>query len=127
MTWEKSIDRVDLRAAAFRCGRWWVRLRPRRLRHRADGIGDLALRAAAVARRAAGSGLFGDRAKFDAALDLEDHRLLSGLAVPDRRARRRPARHDADRAGRSKRVQADHRRLPAGVSAPALFPAQAAG
>src|SRR3954471_2219625 len=77
---EIEIDRDGLPPHLPRRARRRFRFRPRRFRHRADGIRYLALRAAAVDGGAAGAGLFGDRANLDAAVDLENPRLQADLA-----------------------------------------------
>ena len=55
------------------------------------------------------------------------HRFQAGLAVPDRRPRGRADRHAADRACRPQDIQTDRRRVSAGVSDRAVFPAHADG
>ena len=63
---------AHLRAAPVRRAGRRLRLGAGRIRHGADGARHLALRAAALARGAAGADLLGDRADLDAALDVEE-------------------------------------------------------
>src|SRR5260370_39968873 len=112
-------DRVCASVSRRVCRR--LRVRPRRLRHRADGAGDLALCIAAFGRGAAGPDLFDRRANLDDAVVLAIDPLLAGVAMPDGWPRRRAAGHHADRTCRPTRFQIELRRAATCVSDRTLF------
>src|ERR1700688_1659852 len=78
---EVNDDYTRVGASIARRARRRLRVRPCRLRDRADGARNLALRGAAFDRGAADPDLFRPRADFDAAVVLAVDRVQAGLAI----------------------------------------------